>query len=149
LPDAAAGREREGQVDLPGGRETILLAEDDEALRILLKDILESYGYAVIQAENGDDVLEKFMLHKAAIDLLLLDMVMPKKNGDEVSAVIRETCPGTRVVLMSGYPPELVSRRDMLQEEAQFIQKPVSPRMLLRKVREVLDVTQPAAARDV
>lgn len=142
--EAAAVSDEKKEAGIVGGAETVLLAEDDRTLRLLMKDILESYGYTVILAENGDEAVEQFMLHENEIDLLLLDMVLPRKNAHEVCAFVGDVRPGLSVLLMSGYPQELVSKRGGLREGMQFLQKPVSPQQLLRKVREVLDQEQPA-----
>jgi PAS domain S-box-containing protein len=128
-------------VSLPpkGGTETILCAEDDDAIRALVTLILRSYGYNVITAVNGADAVSMFMEHKDEIDLLLLDLIMPKKNGKEASDEIRKLHPGLRTLFMTGYPSDFLQKRGMLEESPDVVIKPISPMDLLRKIREVLD----------
>ena len=122
-----------------GGSETILLIEDDKVLRILEKDILEQFGYRVIEAENGEIAMEKFHEYQEEIDCLLLDVIMPKKNGKEVYEAIRIIRPGIKVLFTSGYTAEIIHRQGILAEELNFISKPATPTELLRKLRQVLD----------
>jgi CheY-like chemotaxis protein len=122
-----------------GGTETVLVAEDDEAVRRLTKDVLEKYGYRVIDARDGEEAIEKFMENKEEIRLLLLDVIMPKKNGKEVYEEINKAKPGINVLFLSGHTAELIHKKGILEEGLNFILKPVSPQKLLRKVREVLD----------
>jgi PAS domain S-box-containing protein len=122
-----------------GGSETILCAEDDDVIRGLVTQILTSYGYNVITSENGADAVARFMEQKDEIDLLLFDLIMPKKNGKEASEEIRKLNPGVRTLFMTGYPSDLLQKRGMLEDSHDAIMKPISPMDLLRKVREVLD----------
>jgi PAS domain S-box-containing protein len=122
-----------------GGNETILVAEDDAALRKLSRIVLESFGYTVITAEDGDDALAKFMENRERIGLVLLDMIMPKKNGKEVSEAIRKVCPGMKTLFASGYTMEIITNKELLKGDFDFIQKPYQSKGLLLKVREVLD----------
>jgi two-component system cell cycle sensor histidine kinase/response regulator CckA len=122
-----------------GGEETILVAEDDETVRRLTSDQLRKFGYTVITAENGEDAIEKFMVNREKIHLLLLDVIMPKKNGKEVYTEIKKITPGIKALFLSGYPADLIHRRGILEEGLHFVPKPVSTSDLLRKVREVLD----------
>lgn len=121
------------------GTETILVAEDDEALRKLAKTILENVGYNVIEAEDGEEAIDKFMHNKEKIQLLLLDLIMPKKNGREVYEALRETKPGIKALFLSGYTANLIHEKGILGKEFNFIMKPVGIHELLLKVREVLD----------
>lgn len=122
-----------------GGKETVLVAEDDQAVRKLTRDILERFGYKVIAAEDGEDAIEKFINNKEDIKLLLLDVIMPKKNGKEVYEEIKKINPGIKALFLSGYTANLIHKKGILDEGLNFILKPVSPKELLRKVREVLD----------
>ena len=122
-----------------GGSETILCAEDDDVIRGLVTQILTSYGYNVITSENGADAVARFMEQKDGIDLLLFDLIMPKKNGKEASEEIRKLNPGVRTLFMTGYPSDLLQKRGVLEEIPDVVTKPISPMDLLRKVREVLD----------
>lgn len=121
------------------GSETILVAEDDIAVRTLVAQILHSYGYTVIEAVNGEDAVVKFRDHKDQIQLLLLDVVMPVKNGREAYEDIKALKPDIRAIFISGYARDLINDRNVLESGPDFLQKPVSPMSLLKKVREVLD----------
>ena len=122
-----------------GGVETILLAEDDSAVRKLTKTVLEEYGYTVIEAEDGEEALNKFAGNEDSVRLLLLDVVMPKKNGNEVYAEIRKTHPAMKALFMSGYTANVIHKKGILDKDLHFISKPASPVELLRMVRKVLD----------
>ncbi|MCL5966345.1 MAG: response regulator [Deltaproteobacteria bacterium] len=122
-----------------GGTETILVAEDEQVVRELTKAVLEKFGYTVIAAEDGEDAIRKFMENKEAIQLLLLDVIMPKKNGKEVYEEIKRIKPGVKTTFLSGYTANLIHKKGILDEGLDFILKPVSPKALLRKVREVLE----------
>ncbi len=121
------------------GSETILLAEDDEAVRNLTTSVLRHFGYTVIEAVDGEDAIYKFIAHKNSIQLAVLDGIMPKKNGGEACREIRVLCPDIKVLFMSGYPEDTVGKQGMLQPGTNFISKPVTPTELLKKVREILD----------
>ena len=121
------------------GSETVLLGEDDPGVRNLTKMILEQSGYTVIEALDGDEAVAKFMENRDRIQLLLLDIVMPKKSGKAVSEEIRKTSPRVRVLFTSGYTAEIIHQNGILDEGLNFITKPFSPRDLLKKIREVLD----------
>jgi PAS domain S-box-containing protein len=125
-----------------GGTETILLAEDAVTVRDLAKNILEEYGYQVIVAENGVDAIEAYTAHPE-IALLILDVIMPGKNGKEVYAEIRGLRPDIKALFMSGYTANIIHKKGVLESATEFISKPFSPNAFLRKVREVLD--KPAA----
>jgi CheY-like chemotaxis protein len=124
-----------------GGKETILVAEDDKEVRHLIRNILVEFGYTIIEARDGEDAINKFNKHKN-IDLLILDSVMPKKNGkivyDEISAII----PHIKVIFTSGYTRDVILDKGIEDKQFDFIPKPLSPKDLLEKVREVLDRKQ-------
>lgn len=119
--------------------ETILLAEDDERVRKLIKDILEHRGYNVIMAEDGDDALVKFNENQARVQLLLLDVIMPKKNGKDVYDEISRMKPGIKALFLSGYTADIIHKKGIIEDGLNFIMKPVSIKDLLDKVRAVLD----------
>ena len=121
------------------GNETILVAEDDRTLRELFSTILQEYGYTVILAEDGEDAIRKFTDNKDTIQLAMLDMIMPKKNGKEAYDGIKKMRPDIKTLFFSGYTADRIDRDSMLKEGFDFIMKPVSPKDLLRKIREVLD----------
>ena len=122
-----------------GGTETVLIAEDDESVRMLSKEILEGYGYDVLEATHGEDAVRKFMENKEKVQILLLDVVMPKKNGKEVYEEIVKIKPDIKALFISGYASDIMHKQGIIDEGINFISKPVSPEALLRKVREVLD----------
>jgi PAS domain S-box-containing protein len=121
------------------GTETILVAEDDEAIRGLAKDMLEEFGYTVILAEDGEDAVNKFRDRSDTIQLLLLDMIMPKKNGKEVYEEIKGMKPDIKAIFLSGYTADLIQKRGVLEEGLNFIVKPFAINALLDEVRLVLD----------
>lgn len=122
-----------------GGTETILLAEDDEQVRILSASILENAGYTVVVAVDGADALSKFSECGERIDLLLLDLIMPKMNGKVAFGKIRELQPEIKVIFASGYAPEDIMQKVSMAAGAHLITKPILPTELLRIVRRVLD----------
>lgn len=121
------------------GTETILLAEDDQALRKLVQLVLESSGYTVITAVDGEDAVNKFRANSGRIRLLVFDMIMPKKNGKEAYDEIRKIAPDIRVIFSSGYAPDVVRQRALVDEQVTVVYKPVPPSDLLKIVRTVLD----------
>lgn len=126
--------------ELPEKRSaTILVADDDPSVRELSEKVLGMFGYTVITAEDGDDAVRKFQENKDTIDLIVLDIIMPKMNGKEVSDEVKVIRPGMKTVYISGYPADFITSRGMLDEKIELIEKPFNPRNLLRKVREVLD----------
>jgi PAS domain S-box-containing protein len=122
-----------------GGTETILVAEDDRTVRELTKSVLEKFGYSVIQAVDGEDAVGRFLDNKEKIRLLLLDVIMPKMDGKEVYENIKKINPDIKAIFLSGYTANLIQKRGVLNKGLNFILKPVSPKDLLRKTREVLD----------
>jgi PAS domain S-box-containing protein len=122
-----------------GGTETLLLAEDDVDVRSLAKTILTDKGYTVLEAVDGEDAVRVFSENKDAIRLVLLDVIMPKKNGKEVHNIIKKIKSGTTVLFMSGYSPDVIFRKGVYEEGLNLISKPATPHELLRKVRELLD----------
>jgi two-component system, cell cycle sensor histidine kinase and response regulator CckA len=120
-----------------GGTETILVAEDDEATRDLDRQVLEAYGYHVIEAYDGEDAINKFKEYRNRIQLLFLDSIMPKKNGKEVYEEVIRISPGLKVLFTSGYTADTFS--DLETRAFRFIPKPILPTQLLKLIREVLD----------
>ena len=122
-----------------GGTETILVAEDDPAVRKLVETVLRQYGYEVVLAEDGQDCIEKFIANKDRIDLVLMDVIMPKKNGNEAFEEIQKLLPGIKVLYTSGYTADLIQGHGLDGNMMDIVTKPVRPLELLRKVREKLD----------
>jgi two-component system cell cycle sensor histidine kinase/response regulator CckA len=123
-----------------GGTETILLAEDEKDVRAFLKGILEEAGYGVIEAENGEDALEQYAMHKDQVQLALLDVVMPKKDGRQAYGEMRRLKRSIKAIFMSGYSEHAVHRKGILGMGTPLLSKPVSPALLLSKIRETLDL---------
>jgi PAS domain S-box-containing protein len=121
------------------GTETILVAEDDRALRELSQTVLESFGYKVILAEDGQDAVRKFTVHNKEIGLVILDMMMPKMTGVEAYEAIRDIRPGVKSLFLSGYTADKVRETGLIADGMEIVMKPISPRDLLKTVRRVLD----------
>jgi len=124
---------------LARGSETVLLAEDDKAVRMLIKITLERCGYKVIEAADGEDAVNKFMENQDSIELIILDVIMPRKNGKEAYNEIRKARPGIKTIFTSGYNKEIIHKKGILEEGLNFVSKPVVPHELLKKIRSVLD----------
>ncbi|MBI5098077.1 MAG: PAS domain S-box protein [Nitrospirae bacterium] len=124
---------------IKGGTETILIAEDDESLRELAGSVLKEFGYTVIEAKDGADAIEKFNEHKEKVKFLILDVIMPKKNGKEVYDEIKKIYPGIKALFVSGYTSEIVHKKGIIDLKLNFLPKPILPNQLLKKVREILD----------
>ena len=122
-----------------GGSETVLVAEDEEKVRNLLDALLSGYGYKVILAENGQAAVELFAAHRESIDLVLLDMIMPGKNGQETLSEIRRFQPDVKAIYLSGYTADFMKNRGVNEEGVELIGKPFQFVELLRKVRDTLD----------
>ncbi|WP_175476527.1 hybrid sensor histidine kinase/response regulator [Syntrophus gentianae] len=131
-----------------GGPETILLAEDDEPLRFLTEEILKSAGYRVLTAVDGEDALRVYREHGQEIDLLLLDVVMPRKGGHEACDEIRTIRPGIPCIFMSGYSEDAISKNFVVEQEFRLIQKPFKSLDLLRTLRQELDHPQREGVRE-
>jgi len=145
-PDAAAQPpSRHSQTP---GCETVLLVEDEEGVRALARQALESRGYRVLEAADGEAALQLCREHIGEIDLLLSDVVMPRMSGRELRQRVAKLSPHTRVIFTSGYTDDAIVRHGVFQAESDFLQKPFTVHGLLRKVREVLD-RGPAATVDL
>lgn len=124
----------------PHGTETILLVDDDPNVRKLTKDMLEQFGYTVLEALDGAEAVRQFMDNRDRIDLLLFDVIMPKKSGKDALDEIRLIQPGMKVLFVSGYPDDIIRRKGIAEEPyLHFMQKPVKILSLLTKIREILD----------
>ncbi|MFC1895040.1 response regulator [Thermodesulfobacteriota bacterium] len=120
------------------GTETVLIAEDDRTVREFARDVLTEYGYQVIEAGDGEEAVRKFEEHARDIDLVLIDVVMPKKNGKSAYDEIKRMKHDVKAVFVSGYTSDIVEAKGVVEEGATFIAKPFGPERLLSKVREVL-----------
>ncbi|NTU43602.1 MAG: response regulator, partial [Nitrospirales bacterium] len=118
-----------------GGTETILVAEDDGAVRSLLREVLTGAGYTVREAADGEEAVRLFRQNCSDIDMMVLDAVMPKKSGKEVFEEIRQINPDMKVLFMSGYTADIVHKKGISEKDSDFISKPVFPNEFLKKVR--------------
>lgn len=126
------------------GTETILLVEDEDSVRRLLRHVLSRQGYTVLEARDGPQALHLLANHPGRVHLLLTDMVMPRMSGREVAQRVLEQRPDVKVVYMSGYTDDVLMRSGALKPGMSFLQKPLRPEALGAKVREVLDTPAPA-----
>jgi CheY-like chemotaxis protein len=125
-----------------GGKETILVVEDDDAVRSLTRRLLEGFGYHTVEASSGREALERWGERTAEIDLLVTDMVMPEGvTGRDLAEQMRRRRPNLKVLFMSGYSPEVAGKDTEFihRNGAHYLQKPVPPRELLQIVRHCLD----------
>jgi two-component system cell cycle sensor histidine kinase/response regulator CckA len=123
----------------PRGMETVLLVEDDGAVRAVAQRMLERSGYRVLVAEGPDAALRQRELHGPHIDLLLTDVVMPRMSGAELATRLAPSCPEMKVLFMSGYTDITIGAHGVLDSGASFLQKPFSSRQLSQKVRSTLE----------
>lgn len=120
------------------GQGVVLLAEDDVQVRTLLKDIISSFGYEVLLAADGEEAVRLFGQYKEAVDLVLLDMAMPKLNGREAGEQIVRINPSVKMLFMSGYASDAPEIRSLLGERAGFLAKPVSVQQLSERISQVM-----------
>lgn len=123
------------------GSETVLLVEDEDAVRRLARVILERDGYHVIEASNPREAIQRAEAFGGAIHLLVSDVVMPESDGPPLFEHLASTRPSLRLLYMSGYADDAIVRHGIVVEGAPFLQKPFTPQALSRKVREVLDAS--------
>ncbi|HEX5399626.1 MAG TPA: PAS domain S-box protein [Verrucomicrobiae bacterium] len=144
-PLAAATRQTPTKL-LPRGTETLLLAEDEPSVRHLAASVLETLGYKVLRANNGQDALRLVReLNEPPIHLVVTDVVMPKMGGKVMTDWLKTSYPDIKIIYTSGYTDEAIVREGVLQPGAVFLPKPYKPDVLARKVRAVLDgVTETA-----
>ncbi|MDD2365303.1 MAG: PAS domain S-box protein [Desulfuromonadaceae bacterium] len=136
-PDTVEKNVAKNQEDYQEG-DYILLAEDNETTRTLTKEILEEFGYMVVEAVDGEDAIEKFKGHENHISLVLLDVIMPRKNGREVYDAIKAISPEAPILFCSGYAKDVVVSQGGVEQWMNYLPKPFTPKELLMKIREVL-----------
>jgi two-component system, cell cycle sensor histidine kinase and response regulator CckA len=137
-PLASHDRRAEPIASAPRGSETILLVEDDPQLRAMARSILVRQGYQVLDAPDAAEALIMSVRFSGEIALLLTDVVMPKTSGRELARALLETRPRTKVLYMSGYTDNAIVHNGVLDAGVSFLQKPITPDALARKVHEVL-----------
>ena len=123
-----------------GGTETVLIVEDEHVLRSMARDILEGYGYQILEASSGKEALEVWNRQASRIDLLLTDMVMPGGvSGVDLAELLQASLPRLRVVFTSGYAANEVNREVLAKTSARFLPKPYTRDELAQTIRECLD----------
>ena len=143
FPQVETGVETEETVrpamTLPAGSGTILVVEDEVQVRELVQEVLQAEGYTVLTAADGDEGIHLCTAYDGPIDLLLTDVVMPSMSGPEMAQHILLMYPAIKVVYMSGYASDAMGDHGVLDPGTAFLQKPFTPDILIRKVRETLD----------
>jgi DNA-binding response OmpR family regulator len=127
------------------GRETILLVDDEDSLRLVIAKILEKAGYVVIRASDGLEALRLAVSHPGRIQLIVTDLMMPGMKGPDMVREVRQRRPGVRVLYLSGHTEDSVMSEGLLAEGENFLQKPFALATFTQRVREILD--SPGSAR--
>lgn len=125
-----------------GGSETILIAEDEKDLRSMLRLILETSGYKVLEAGDGQEAISVASQYQGTIDLLLTDLVMPRVGGQQAAAVVRSVRPGIKVLYITGYSDTKTLTPGWISESEILLEKPVRPSELMRRIRQLVDKSQ-------
>ena len=150
LPFSGAENEAEETVPAPkevrGGNETILLCEDDAGVRAFAKELLEHYGYRIIEATDGEDAVRQFADNRDRIDLAIIDVIMPKKNGRVVYDEVKSIKPDAKAIFMSGYSADIIHKKGIFEKDIHFVTKPIIADQFLEKVRQVLDQQIPRSS---
>lgn len=144
---AARGRQPSEEGQPTRGSETILLVEDEAAVRSFERLALETAGYRVLTAGSGDEALDLFVRHRAEVRALVTDVVMPLMSGRELADAIHQLAPRLPVLYLSGYTDDAILRHGVLAAEASFLQKPFSSAALCARLRAVLDEGRPGSLR--
>jgi PAS domain S-box-containing protein len=139
----AAGSSAPGEAG-PSGSETILVVEDESALREMITEILESAGYTVLNGPTPEEALAAAGAHEGPIPLVLTDVIMPGMSGRQLADELRSSRPDARVIFMSGYTGDAIGQHGVLEPGVNFLQKPFASDSLLRKVRDVLNEAPPS-----
>jgi CheY-like chemotaxis protein len=121
-----------------GAGETVLLAEDEDAVRQLATSILEGTGYRVLKAANGEEATQIVRTFPGTIHLLITDVVMPQISGRQLADTVKTLRPDIRVLYISGYTDDVISHHGVFGPDTAFLQKPFSPSAFITKVRELL-----------
>ncbi len=137
--EAVSKKEKQVSSEQLKGSETVLLVEDEQYVRNLLGRVLKQYGYTVLEAQDGEEAMNLSAHYKDRIHLMVTDVVMPGMSGRELADRLKAFRPDMRVLFMSGYTDDAIVHHGILDSEVYFIQKPMSPKALARKVQEVLN----------
>ncbi len=150
LPSAEAPVGTRAELPYPAaalrGQETVLLVEDEDSLRDLVREGLHHRGYQVLAASNAENALHSSSTHIGKIDLLLTDIVMPGLNGHELARKLTLQRPAMRVLYISGFTRDALSQQGLAETDASLLQKPFTLAALTSRVREILDAPLPASA---
>jgi CheY-like chemotaxis protein len=137
-PSAATSSEPEAPEEV-AGHETILVCEDDPAIRQLTELLLREVGYRVLTARNGEDALNLVANHDGEIHMLVTDVIMPRMDGGKLAERLSADLPGLRVMFISGYTANVIAHHGVLEDGVEFLEKPFTRDRLLQRVRQVLD----------
>jgi two-component system cell cycle sensor histidine kinase/response regulator CckA len=121
--------------------ETILVVEDEDAVRELICKVLKAHGHTVLEAPHGVEALQVVEKHEGTIQLMVTDVVMPRMSGRDLARRLAPLCPEMKVLYISGYTEDEIVHNSILDEDTEFLQKPFMPNVLLNKVREVLNIS--------
>ncbi len=136
---AESGVNLDDRSDLSRGSETILIAEDEDSVRTLIEEILQTHGYNVLSAANGSEATLMSERHKGPIHLLVTDIIMPQMSGPELARHMTIQRPGMKVLFLSGYANESILEQNSIVSGGSFLQKPFSPETLTLKIREIIE----------
>ena len=146
--EALVTKEEESSVPLLKGDEIILVVEDDDQVKRLTCTLLKQSGYRVLEADRGEEALRVSGTQEGLIHLMITDLIMPGMNGSELAKQIKSSRPETQILYMSGYTDIGDFQNELLDSGRPFLQKPFSPEVLTRKVRELLDAQPPDSGSD-
>jgi DNA-binding NtrC family response regulator len=132
-------QDRKEDGELPKGTETVMVVDDDPSILRLIVYVLKFLGYHLLQASSGEEALKISHDFAGNIDLLLTDVVMSGMNGKELSNTFLAAHPEAKVIFISGYTDDVITHHGILEPGMKFLQKPLTPDILARKVRDVLD----------
>jgi two-component system, cell cycle sensor histidine kinase and response regulator CckA len=143
LPRVEAGEEATAPRAAPDtpttGQETVLVAEDEPALRAIIRETLQSGGYTVLTAADAEEAIALARRHAGPIDIVLSDVVMPRMSGWEAARRIRAERPSVKLLFMSGYTEDALGRPELVAGARELLLKPFTADVLLRRLRDVLD----------
>jgi PAS domain S-box-containing protein len=127
------------EAPVASGNEKILLIEDDQDVRRSIKSLLEEFGHTVIEAADGDQAITLFSKNKDFFQLVISDVIMPRQSGKEVYDELKKIRPDIKILFVSGYSADILTKKGIVGEGINFISKPINPEVFFRKIREVLD----------
>jgi CheY-like chemotaxis protein len=139
IPEAAQSAKSDAQAQQLTGSENILLVEDDPSVRRTIQEVLEEFGYTVLEAVDGVDAVRVFRQHRDRIHLVLCDIIMPSRNGKAAYEELKKIRPDITVIFMSGYTADIIEQKGLLESGLDIISKPINPPELLQMIREVLE----------